>query len=50
MCLRLYLIGDGAGTGTHLSLFLTIMKGEYDALLSWPFQQLVTLMLLAQDN
>ena len=50
MCLWLYLNGDGAGKGTHLSFFLTIMRGEYDALLSWPFQQMVTLMLLDQDK
>ena len=50
LCLRLYLNGDGAGKGTHLSFFLTIMKGEYDALLNWPFQQMVTLMLLDQDK
>ena len=50
MCLRLYLNGDGSGKGTHLSFFLTIMRGEYDSLLSWPFQQMVTLMLLDQDK
>ena len=49
LCLRLYLDGDGSGKGTHLSFFLTIMRGEYDALLSWPFQQRVTLSLLDQD-
>ena len=37
--------GDGSGKGTHLSFFLTVMKGEYDALLQWPFKQTVTLML-----
>ena len=41
--------GDGSGKGTHLSFFLTVMKGEYDALLQWPFKQTVTLMLLDQD-
>ena len=50
MCLRLYLDGDGSGKGTHLSFFLTLMKGEYDALLPWPFRQTVTLMLLDQDK
>ena len=42
--------GDGSGKGTHLSFFLTVMKGEYDALLQWPFKQTVTLMLLGQDK
>ena len=49
LCLRLYMDGDGSGKGTHLSFFLTIMKGEYDALLVWPFSQMVTLMLLNQS-
>ena len=48
LCLFLYMDGDGSGKGTHLSFFLTLMKGEYDALLSWPFVQNVTLMLVDQ--
>ena len=48
MCLRLYLNGDGNGTGSHLSFFFLLMKGEYDALLLWPFKQLVTMMLVDQ--
>ena len=50
VCLRLYMDGDGSGRSTHLSFFLTIMRGEYDALLQWPFKQTVTLMLLDQDT
>ena len=50
ICLRLYMDGDGSGKGTHLSFFLTLMRGEYDALLTWPFRQTVTLMLLDQDK
>lgn len=50
LCLRLYLDGDGSGKGTHISFFLTIMKGEYDALLSWPFAQMVTLLLMDQSE
>ena len=50
LCLRLYMNGDGSGKGTHLSFFLTIIKGEYDALLQWPFNQMVTLMLLDQSS
>uniref|UniRef100_A0A3B5L5M7 TNF receptor-associated factor n=1 Tax=Xiphophorus couchianus TaxID=32473 RepID=A0A3B5L5M7_9TELE len=48
MCARVYLNGDGMGKGTHLSLFFVVMKGEYDALLPWPFKQKVTLMLMDQ--
>lgn len=50
LCLRLYLNGDGTGKRTHLSLFIVIMKGEYDALLPWPFRNKVTFMLLDQNN
>ena len=50
MCLRLYLDGDGTGKGTHLSFFLTLMKGEYDALLPWPFRQTISLVLLDQNR
>ncbi|MGH0165823.1 UNVERIFIED_CONTAM: hypothetical protein FKN15_049380 [Acipenser sinensis] len=50
MCMRLYLNGDGTGRGTHLSLFFVVMKGNSDALLKWPFNQKVTLMLLDQNN
>jgi TNF receptor-associated factor 3 len=48
MCARVYLNGDGIGKGSHLSLFFVVMKGDYDALLPWPFRQKVTLMLLDQ--
>ncbi len=50
MCARLYLNGDGMGKGTHISVFFVIMRGQYDALLRWPFRQKVTFMLLDQDN
>lgn len=50
MCARLYLNGDGMGRGTHLSIFFVVMRGEYDALLRWPFRQKVTMMLLDHDN
>nr|XP_039258368.1 TNF receptor-associated factor 3-like [Styela clava] len=48
MCLRVYLNGDGMGKNTHISLFFILMKGEHDELLSFPFRQKVTLMLLDQ--
>ncbi|XP_059920357.1 TNF receptor-associated factor 2-like isoform X3 [Gadus macrocephalus] len=50
MCLRIYLNGDGTGRSTHLSLFFVVMRGHSDALLKWPFNQKVTLMLLDQNN
>ena len=50
MCARIYLNGDGMGRGTHISVFFVVMRGQYDALLRWPFRQKVTFMLLDQDN
>ena len=50
MCIRTYLNGDGMGEKTHVSVFFVIMKGEYDALLPWPFQSRVSLQLLNQEN
>ena len=50
LCLRLYMDGDGSGKGTHLSFFLTVMRGEFDSLLQWPFKQTVSLILLDQDR
>ena len=33
MCLHLYIMGDGIGKGTHLSLFFVVMRGEFDNIL-----------------
>ena len=48
MCARVYLNGDGLGKGTHLSFFFVIMRGPFDALLTWPFKQKVMLTLINQ--
>lgn len=49
MCLRLYLNGDYDARGTHLSLFLVIMRGEYDALITWPFSNEILFRLIDQS-
>ena len=48
--IKAYLNGRDRGKGTHLSLYLIIMKGEYDALLEWPFNQKITFYLLDQGE
>ena len=48
MCLRLYIMGDGIGKGTHLSLFFVVMRGEFDNILQWPFAHRVTFKLINQ--
>ena len=50
MCAKIYMNGDGFGKGSHLSLFFVVMRGEYDAVQTWPFQKKITLMLLDQGN
>ena len=49
-CLRAYLDGDGLGSGTHLSLFIVIMKSDHDSILEWPFQKKVNFTLINQQN
>ena len=48
LCLRLYILGDGIGKGTHMSLFFVVMRGEFDNSLQWPFTYKVTFRLLNQ--
>ena len=48
MCVRLYIMGDGIGKGTHLSLFFVVMRGEFDNILQWPFTRQVTFKLINQ--
>ncbi|XP_057300897.1 uncharacterized protein LOC130635558 [Hydractinia symbiolongicarpus] len=45
-----FLNGLGQGKGSHLSLYVVIMKGEYDAILPWPFKQNVDFFLMDQDD
>ena len=50
MCLRLYILGDGIGKNSHMSLFFVIMKGEFDNILQWPFTHKVTFKLINQTG
>ena len=50
MCIRAYLNGDGMGYKTHFSLFFVVMKGEFDALMKWPFDYKVSLILVDQNH
>lgn len=50
MCARMYPNGDGQGHNTHVSLFFVLMKGPFDPLLRWPFQQKVTFLLKDQKG
>ena len=42
--------GYGMGENTHLSIFLFVMKSEYDAILSWPLNTTITFRLIDQQE
>ncbi|XP_071849264.1 TNF receptor-associated factor 4-like isoform X3 [Apostichopus japonicus] len=43
--------GNGSGEGSHLSVYVRVMCGEYDSLLKWPFTHPISFTLLDQaDN
>ena len=46
LCLRLDANGDGRGKGSHISLYVSLMKGEHDDWLTWPFHGEVTVLML----
>jgi hypothetical protein len=50
MCLLVYAGGNGGGVNTHVSVFLLLMKGEYDDQLKWPLGDIFTIQLLSQDG
>ena len=50
MCLRVYANGLGDGEGTHLSLYVYLMRGEFDDQLKWPLRGAVTIQLVNQEE
>ena len=48
MCLKVFPHGYGIGVGTHVSVFVQLMKGDFDDCLQWPFQGTVVLQLCNQ--
>ena len=42
--------GSGDGKGTHLSAFIIVMKGSYDAILPWPIHGKVKFTLIDQQE
>ena len=44
--LKVYPNGDGTGSGTHLSVYAQLMRGEYDNELEWPFEGDIRVELL----
>ena len=50
MCIRMQANGQGNGNGTHVSLFVNMMKGEFDSHLKWPFKGEITVELVNQKK
>lgn len=50
MCLWVDIGGNGPGKGIYISVFLSLMKGEYDAKLKWPFRGSIIVQLLNQRD
>ncbi len=48
LALSTTLHGDGKAKGKYMSLFVCICKGEFDNLLTWPFNHKITFSLLDQ--
>lgn len=46
--LRIYPYGRKSATSSHLSVFIVVMKGEYDAILPWPFKRKMRFTLIDQ--
>ena len=50
ICLKIYTNGNGDGLGTHISVFICLMRGEFDFHLKWPFEGDVFVRLLNQND
>lgn len=44
----MFLNGNGPGEGTHMSVYIKVLPGDYDALLKWPFSHSITFTLFEQ--
>ena len=50
MCLSVNANGEGSGRGTHLTVFVCLMPGEFDNQLKWPFRGKITVKLVNQEE
>ncbi len=48
--IRLYLNGVDDGSGRYVSLFIHMMKGEYDDFLQWPLNGTITLSIMDRSD
>ena len=50
LCLRINLNGVKSGVGTHLALYVHMMRGDYDNHLEWPFSKGFSLSIVDQSD
>lgn len=50
MCVRAVFRGSTSGNELRLSVYFTIMRGEYDCFLKWPFSSRVSIILVDPNN
>ena len=50
ICLRVDANGSNFGKGTHVSVYVFFMRGEFDDSLKWPFRGAISVQLLDQVN
>ena len=50
MCLRIITNGRGIGEGTHIPIYVLLLKGEFNGRLGWPFEGEITFQLLNQED
>ncbi|CAB4056300.1 TRAF4 [Lepeophtheirus salmonis] len=46
----LFLNGNGGGEGSHMSIYIKLLPGDYDSILKWPFKHTVSFSLLDQNE
>ena len=50
MSIRVDTYGNSIGAGTHVSVHVHLMKGEYDSTLTWPFRGGITIQLVNHSS
>ena len=48
--MRISVNGNSGGAGTHVSVYVNIVSGEYDSRLVWPFRGDITIQLVNHSN
>ena len=50
LCLCIYANGSGEGKRTHASIYMYLMKGDFDDALKWPMRGILNIQLFGRDE